>query len=198
MSHPTSCVLRPVSYVLCPTSHVLPTPYSLLPIPYSLFPTVPIRDATSADLAAITRLINAAFEVEQFFITGPRTTEDECARHLAAEGTTILVATATDAPDDPILGTVVVRMQGARGYFGMLAIAPDRQGEGFGRRLIGAAEDLARRHGCTRMEIRVVDLRTELPPLYEALGYRVTGTAPFSEPATLRRPAHFLVMSKPL
>lgn len=159
---------------------------------------MPIRDATSADLPAVVSLINAAFEVERFFIRGPRTTEDECARHLTAEGTTLLVATATDAPDEPILGTVVVRTQGTRGYFGMLAIDPDQRRRGVGRRLITAAEDLARHQGCTSMEIRVVDLRTELPPLYEAMGYRITGTAPFPEPDKLLQPARFLVMSKPL
>ena len=157
-----------------------------------------IRDATPADIPAVVGLINSAFQVEQFFIREVRTTEEECARHLAEEGTTILVAAATDSPGEPIAGTVLVRIQGTRGYFGMLAIAPNRQRRGVGRRLIGAAEDLARTRGCTVMEIRVVDLRTELPPLYEALGYRVAGTAPFSEPGKLLHPAHFVLMSKSL
>jgi len=147
---------------------------------------------------AITRLINVAFQVERFFITGARTTEEECARHLDDEGTTLLVAEPTDSPGGPIVGTVLVRIQEAHGYFGMLAIAPDQQRRGVGRTLIEAAEALARQHGCTAMEIRVVDLRTELPPLYEALGYRMSGTAPFPETDQLLQPARFLLMSKPL
>ncbi len=157
-----------------------------------------VRPATPGDVPAITRLINVAFRVEQFFVTGPRITEEECARDLAEEGTTILVATATHPRGEEFVGTVVVRIRGTRGYFGLLATAPDRQGQGVGRRLIGAAEDLARERGCTTMEIRVVDLRTELVPFYEALGYRITGTAPFSEPGKLLRPALFLLMSRPL
>ncbi len=157
-----------------------------------------VRPATPGDVPAIARLINAAFRVERFFVTGPRITEEECARDLTEEGTTILVATATHPRGEDIVGTVVVRVEGTHGYFGMLAIAPDRQGRGVGRRLIGAAEDLARGRGCITMEIRVVDLRTELPPFYEALGYRITGTAPFSEPGKLLQPALFLLMSKPL
>lgn len=155
-----------------------------------------VRPATTGDVPAIVRLINTAFQVEQFFVRGVRTTEEECARHLTAEGSTILVAESATASGGPIVGTVVIRIQGTRGYFGMLSIAPDRQGQGFGRKLIDAAEDWARQGGCTTMEIRVVDLRRELPPLYEALGYRITGTAPFSEPDKLLQPARFLIMSK--
>lgn len=155
-----------------------------------------VRPATPGDVPAIVRLINTAFQVEQFFVTGVRTTEEECAQYLATEDTAILVAESANASGGPIVGTVVVRIQGTCGYFGMLSIAPDRQGQGFGRRLIDAVEDRARQGGCTTMEIRVVDLRRELPPLYEALGYRITGTAPFSEPDKLLQPAHFIIMSK--
>ncbi len=40
-----------------------------------------VRPATPRDVPAITRLINVAFQVERFFITGARTTEEECGPH---------------------------------------------------------------------------------------------------------------------
>jgi hypothetical protein len=49
------------------------------------------------------------------------------------------------------------------------------------------------------MDITVVDVRTELPPLYKKYGYRVTGTAPFpAEQMPVRMPCSFVIMSKPL
>ena len=67
-----------------------------------------------------------------------------------------------------------------------------------GRRLIEAAEDYARASGCTAMDIRVVNLRTELPPFYKKLGYTETGDVePASDPRALQ-PFCFVRMSKPL
>ena len=51
--------------------------------------------------------------------------------------------------------------------------------------------------GCGAMDIRVVNLRTELPPFYRRLGYAEAGTEPVEEPRALQ-PFHFIVMSKVL
>jgi ribosomal protein S18 acetylase RimI-like enzyme len=60
---------------------------------------------------------------------------------------------------------VYVELRGDRGYFGMLSVDPSRQGRGVGRRLIDRGR-YARANGCTAMDIRVVNLRTSLPPFY--------------------------------
>ena len=89
--------------------------------------------------------------------------------------------------------------RGARhpGYFGMLAVDPSRQGSGVGRRLVEHAEQYARDQGCYVMDIRVVNLRTELPPFYRKLGYVERGTEPVDDPRALQ-PFHFILMSKAL
>jgi hypothetical protein len=48
------------------------------------------------------------------------------------------------------------------------------------------------------MDLRIVNLREELPPFYRRLGYVETGTAPFPEEIKSKLPCHFVLMSKPL
>jgi ribosomal protein S18 acetylase RimI-like enzyme len=79
----------------------------------------------------------------------------------------------------------------------MLSVNPALQGRGLGRRLVDAAENYARVHGCSAMDIRVVNLRTELPAFYRKLGYAETGEVEPDDPRALQ-PFHFVTMSKPL
>jgi GNAT superfamily N-acetyltransferase len=151
-----------------------------------------LRSATAADAHAVAALINAAYQVERFFIEGDRTSEDEV-RGYMAKGT-FLLAERDGAP----IGCVYVEQRGDRGYFGLLAVAPAQHGRGLGRSLIEAAEERFLRAGCRAVDISVVDLRTELPPFYRRLGYVETGTAPFPDPEKATRPCHFILMSKPL
>jgi hypothetical protein len=52
--------------------------------------------------------------------------------------------------------------------------------------------------GCRVIEIRILNLRTELPPFYRALGFVETGvTDPVDDPFS-RKPYHFILMSKGL
>ena len=90
-----------------------------------------------------------------------------------------------------------VSVSGERGYFGMLAVAPDHRGRGFGHALIQAAEDHARAAGCRVMDIKVVNLRAELFAFYERLGYRVVGTEPYEHRPVLQ-PCHFVRLEKQL
>ena len=153
-----------------------------------------IRLAAPADQPAMEAVINAAFAVETF-IEGTRTDP----QHLAAmmqQGKFLL---AFD-PSGELVGSVYVEVNSSRGYFGMLAVNPAKQGTGIGRILVHAAEDYCREHGCQVMDISVLSLRPELPPLYRKLGYTETGKEEFHP----RRPlkpgfeCHSIVMSKPL
>ena len=150
-----------------------------------------IRLAEAEDVPAIVKLVNVAYEVEKFFVAGDRTDAD-AVRRLMAKG-----SFAVTRDDDGITGCVYVEARGARGYFGMLSVHPSRQGSGLGRRLVGLAEQYVRDRGGSAMDIRVVNLRAELPPFYRKLGYVETGIEPASEPRALQ-PFHFIVMSKPL
>ncbi len=151
-----------------------------------------IRRATEADAEALTGVINRAFQVERFFLDGDRLALPEVIERL--DKGCFLVEEANGQID----GCVYVELRGDRAYLGLLSVEPDRQGAGLGRRLIDAAEALARNAGCGFMDIRVVNLREELPPYYRKLGYVQTGTSPFPENVVTRLPCHFLEMSKPL
>lgn len=129
------------------------------------------------------------------FKVGDRTDPREVAEFLLRE--TFLVARGDD---EEIVGAVRVSIEGERGHFGMLSVAPETQGGGLGRSLIEAAEQFARERGCTWMDLEVASPRLELPAFYRKFGYEITGTAegPAAALHTLKFPAHFVVMSRTL
>ena len=153
-----------------------------------------IRTADERDANAIARVVNAAFKVEAFFKIGDRTSEEDI-RDLMSRGEFLVID--GDAPD-VLAASIYTTIEGARGYFGMLSVDPSRQGTGLGRALIDAAESRARAAGCDRMEIHVVNLRRELPPLYRRFGYVECGELPFTDTDRASMPCHFIVMRKVL
>lgn len=153
-----------------------------------------IRNAYLSDVDAITRLINAAFVVERFFIDGDRTNEAEV-KSLMAQGTFLL-----KEDERGVAACVYVKAMGDRGYMGLLSVGPSRQRSGLGRLMVAAAEQWCMNAGCRVLDLQVVNLREELPVFYGKLGYHVTGEAPFPEEAhpKMLKPCHFLKMSKEL
>jgi GNAT superfamily N-acetyltransferase len=151
-----------------------------------------VRPSHPADAEAIAAVINAAFEVERFFVDGDRTSPEEV-RRMLDRGTFLLAER-----DGALAACVYVEIRGEHGYFGMLSVDPARQGEGFGRLLVEAAEEHARQAGCIAMDIQVVDLRTELPPFYHRLGYVEIGMRPVTPDPQLKQPCNFILMRKAL
>jgi ribosomal protein S18 acetylase RimI-like enzyme len=164
---------------------------SLEPVVSSRAVATSVRPATSSDIPALVKLINQAYEIEKFFVEEERTTEREVAA-LAEKGHFLVL----DRGGAGLAGAVYVRIDGDRGYFGMLSVAPDLRGHGLGKRLVGVAEALCTALGCTAMDLRIVNLREELGPWYRSLGYHESGTAPYDHPSKL--PCHFIRMSKEL
>jgi predicted N-acetyltransferase YhbS len=150
------------------------------------------RTATAEDVDAIAGLINVAFRVERFFVDRDRTDSDKI-RALLKTGAFLV---AEDAGQ--MIACVYVELRGERAYFGLLAVDPSCQKKGVGKNMVAVAEDNARAAGCRFMDMRLVDLRAELPPFYRRLGYVETGTEPFKADAEPKIPAHFINMSKPL
>ena len=149
-----------------------------------------VRVAEPGEAEEIARVINAAFRpAEEFFVEGDRISVDGV-RALFAKGAFLIA--------EDFAGAIYVEVRGARAYFGLLSVDPARQGAGIGKALVGKAEEFARSHGCRHMDIRVVNLRTELPPRYEKLGYVHCGVEPWPDGAPSKVPCHFLCMEKAL
>jgi N-acetylglutamate synthase-like GNAT family acetyltransferase len=152
------------------------------------------RFAEESDLRALETLINGAFEVERFFKLEPRL-DAEHTRQYFRDGRFLL---AEDHAG--LAGCVFVELHDKCAYLGLLSVDPSRQKTGLGRRLVAAAEEFAREMGAHRMELTVVNLRTELPPYYRKLGYAEIGEEPIPAEWARRinRPSHFIRMAKSL
>jgi GNAT superfamily N-acetyltransferase len=123
-----------------------------------------IRLATDADRTRLIPLINSAYSIETF-LEGTRTDGARLAAMM--DRGSVLVAEPGDGASD-LLGCVYVEIRGTRGYLGQLAVDPAHQGAQLGRRIVEAAEDHLRRQGCAAVDITVLSLRTELPPVSAA------------------------------
>jgi predicted N-acetyltransferase YhbS len=153
------------------------------------------RHATALDAPTITEIINAAYEVENFFKNRPRTDLPEITSLIAQTGYFLLAC-----DDGKVLGNVRLTIDGDRGHFSMLAVRPELKGSGVGARLIAEVERDAAAAGCAWMDLEIVNLRLELPGYYGRFGYEVTGTAewPADHADRITQPAHFVLMSKRL
>jgi GNAT superfamily N-acetyltransferase len=114
-----------------------------------------IRIATAADVARVIPVMNAAFAIEEF-IDGPRTNEVEMAESMGKGQFLILEDDAGG-----VLASIYVEPRGDRGYFGMLAVDPERQGLTLWRVMVEAAERRCRDRGCRHLDIAVLSPRGE-------------------------------------
>ena len=151
------------------------------------------RVAEIQDAAAIMAVINAAFRRAESFLIDRDRVDLEMVRSLLEKGK-FLVA----EEDHVLVGCVYVELRGDRAYLGLLSVDPDRQKAGLGSQLMNAAENYCARAGCRFMDLRIVNVRRELPAFYRHRGYVETGTAPFTPGLNPKVPCHFVEMSKPL
>jgi predicted N-acetyltransferase YhbS len=150
------------------------------------------RTATGSDAEALVGVINRAFAIELKFFSTERIDLAETLEHL--EKGAFLVA----EDNGTIAGCVYVDASREKAYFGLLAVEPGQQGRGIGSKLIADAEEFGRAAGRSIMEIRVLNHRTELPPLYEKLGYAAAYNEEVPQKASALMPYYFIVMEKSL
>lgn len=169
-----------------------------------------IRTATHRDVAALHALVERAYRGdsaragwthEADLLDGQRT--DPAALHAIIDDPrqTILIAVT----DDDIAGCVQLsRVDAATAYLGMLTVEPAGQGAGLGKALIAAAEARARADGATRVEMTVIEQRSELIAWYHRRGYLPTGEErpfPYGDArfgAPRRDDLVFVVLSRPI
>jgi ribosomal protein S18 acetylase RimI-like enzyme len=157
-------------------------------------PDLHFRVAIADDRPRVIPLINSAFSIETFL---DYTRTDEVRLAFLMEKGSILLA---EDASGHLLGSVYTELRGRRGYLGMLAVDPSHQRSGLGRRIVEAAEERFRQQGCEAVDISVLSLRPELPPIYRRFGYVETGTEEFipSRPLKDGLECHCIVMSKQL
>ena len=153
------------------------------------------RLAEAADFPRLIALVNAAYSIETF-LEGTRTDEER----LAAMMQKGVILVAEDGTGE-MLGCVYAEVRGRRGYLGQLAVDPTHQGRGLARIIVEAAEDRLRAEGCEAVDITVLNLRPELPPIYRRFGYIETGIVEEFRPTRQLAPGvevHGIKMSKQL
>lgn len=166
-----------------------------------------IRVATADDIPALHALVESAFRGdsarggwthEADLLDGQRTDPAALAEAIADPDRTILLT------DDTSGCVQVSRIASDRAALGLLAVRPDVQAGGLGRRLVATAEAHAvQAFGARTMEMTVIAARGELIAWYERQGYVGTGeTRPFpmDDPrfGLPRQPLSFVVLERSL
>ena len=154
----------------------------------------PIRVATEADVDAIVCLINLAFRAESFCVSGDRTDRSDILARMGSGCFLVLDNTKADG----LVAAVYCAVQGVRGYLGLLSIDPAAQGRGLARKMVLAVEENLREAGCNFVDLTVVNVREELFPIYQRLGFAANDVAVFPVPERALRPLHLVRMTKAL
>jgi ribosomal protein S18 acetylase RimI-like enzyme len=130
-----------------------------------------IRCARPEDRAAIEAIVNAAYAIYVERIGKPPGPMLDDYAGLIADG---MVSVFADT-DGTIAAVIVLVPQPDHLLLDNIAVRPDRQSRGLGRRLIEFAEDEARRLGFAELRLYTHEKMTENIALYARLGFVETG-----------------------
>ena len=169
-----------------------------------------LRFARLPDRQNIVALVESAYRgevsrsgwtTEADILGGQRTDLDEVSAILRDEAARIVLACS----GQDLLGSVMLRNEGASAYVGMLAIRPDCQARGLGRKLLEEAERCARAiFAAKKVRMTVIVQREELIQWYERRGYCRTAQRepfPYGNPRfglPKRADLEFIVLEKQL
>jgi ribosomal protein S18 acetylase RimI-like enzyme len=169
------------------------------------------RFATAADVPEIVSVVESAYRgeasragwtTEADLLDGQRTDAAAVSGMMAAPDSVVLLAET----DGLLAGCChLERRPVADAYFGLFAIRPGSQGQGWGRQVLAEAERVASHDWhAERMVMTVIAQRDDLIAWYERRGYRRTGDSrpfPYGDErfGIPRRPdLSFVVLAKPL
>jgi len=121
------------------------------------------------DWEVIMRLLHAAFASQNDRIDPPSSLHrlDSTSIAVKAKDEVLFIATENEA----LIGCIFAKSRPDALYVGKLAVWPKRQGQGIGRALILAAEDLARQTGLSALELDTRIELTENHATFAALGF---------------------------
>ena len=154
-----------------------------------------MRIATHSDVAAIRKVINAAFVVERPIFDNDRIDEIGV-RDYMTKGTFLL---HENSAGDLIACVYLETSPDNRCYLGLLSVSPEAQGNGLAPRILVVAEDLARKADCHTIWLRTLSARTPpLRPFYERFGYKLLEMTPLPPVFHPKIPCEFVVMEKRL
>jgi predicted N-acetyltransferase YhbS len=138
-----------------------------------------LRVAAEDDFEEIVELVNRAYRgqvgwsIEANLIAGQRMSVESLREEIAAKPQGMQLVWREDGV---LLATVWIEPE-EEGvwYLGTLSVRPELQAKQLGRRVMEAAEALARERGAVRMRISVIQVREALMAWYERRGYGKTG-----------------------
>ena len=131
-----------------------------------------IRPATPADVAAIKHVIQTAYAkyVDRIGKPPGPMLDDYAAR--VAEGSMLVLEDARG-----LVGILVLLPQPGHLLLDNIVVAPERQGEGIGRRLLAAAESEALQRGFDELRLYTNAAMHENLVMYAKLGWKECGRA---------------------
>jgi ribosomal protein S18 acetylase RimI-like enzyme len=130
-----------------------------------------IRRAQPSDREAVEAIVGAAYAVYLDRIGKPPGPMLDDYGRLIDEGAVSILAEAAGE----IVALLVLLPRADHLLLDNIAVRPDRQGRGFGRRMIAFAESEARRGGFAELRLYTHERMTENIALYRRLGFVETG-----------------------
>lgn len=74
--------------------------------------------------------------------------------------------------DDKVIGSIMVGYEGHRGWLNYLAVLPEHQRRGYGRKLVEKAVDELKRLGCLKVNLQVRRSNVSVVEFYKHLGFK--------------------------
>src|SRR5229473_2917959 len=130
-----------------------------------------LRTARPEDRAAVEAIVNAAYSIYAERIGKPPGPMLDDYAGLIAAG----VVSVLEEPNCVIAAIIVLLPKPDHLLLDNIAVRPDRQGQGLGRRLIAFAESEAQRLGYAELRLYTHEKMTENIALYTRLGFAATG-----------------------
>ena len=121
-----------------------------------------IRPCRDADEAAIIELWHKCALVVPW--NDPK---DDVARKIRVQPELFLVGLL----DGRVVATVMAGYEGRRGWINYLAVSPEFQRKGLGRRMMDAAEQKLRQLECPKINLQVRTSNKEVIAFYERMGF---------------------------